>query len=384
MDLASVYSELTGDEWSKCVLKRPGLGKLVASRVALKRGPAVKLVETVGRREETRTVPLDQWPEAARELLDGPLDEVHLLGTGADWHARRSKKGRWLVSRGKPSLPGRPTVQPHDRTPRHPLPPDDPEVARLFAATGADGDKVRQVQHYLELLRPLPIWSKQRPLRVVDAGCGKAYMSLALYLWASRQGLEVELVGVDSNPEVVERVRAIATELGYDGTRFEPATILDYARRREEPVDLLVSLHACDTATDEAIAAGVLLGAEAIVLAPCCQHECLVQINAALRDREPGVWAPVLEHGILRSRLADLVTDSLRSSALEALGYRAEAIEFVAAEHTTKNLMIRAVKRPDHRREEPALREYRTLADTWGVKPTLESLVPLDGSDARA
>jgi SAM-dependent methyltransferase len=220
-------------------------------------------------------------------------------------------------------------------------------------------------------------------LRVVDAGCGKAYMSLALYLYARRRGRELELVGIDSNPEVVERVRAIAEELGYEGARFEAATILDYARAHEEPVDLLVSLHACDTATDEAIAAGVRLGAEAIVLAPCCQHECLVQINHALAERGPGAWRPVVEHGILRARLADLVTDSLRASALEALGYRAEAIEFVAAEHTTKNLMIRAVKRaPNPRHAEQALREYRELADTWGIKPTLEGLVELNGSDA--
>jgi hypothetical protein len=129
----------------------------------------------------------------------------------------------------------------------------------------------------------------------------------------------------------------------------------------------------------------VRLDAKAIVLAPCCQHECLVQINHALAQRGPGEWAPVVEHGILRARLADLITDSLRASALEALGYHAEAIEFVAAEHTTKNLMIRAVKRPPNpRHQERALREYRELADTWGVKPTLEGLVDLNGRGSGA
>jgi SAM-dependent methyltransferase len=383
MELEALYSQLAGDEWSKCVFQRPELGRLVASPVALKRGPAVQLVETVGRREVTRNVPWSEWPDELRKLLDGPLDRVDVVGRDADWHARRSKKGRWLVSRGKPSLPGRPTVRPHDRAPRRPLPPDDPEVAALFAATGADGDKLRQVQHYVELVRPLPVWERGGRVRVVDAGCGKAYLSLALYLWAQRTGVDVELVGIDSNPEVVERVRGIAAELGYDRTRFEATTILDYARRRDEPVDLLVSLHACDTATDEAIAAGVTLGADAIVLAPCCQHECLAQMNAALRSAEAGAWSPVVGHGILRARLADLVTDSLRASALEALGYRTEAIEFVAAEHTTKNLMIRAVRRPDSRRQRQALREYRALADLWGVKPTLELLVELDGAARR-
>ena len=388
-ELVPLYEELAEPEliesWSKAVFRRPEKGRLTASPVGLKRGPVVKLVETVGKREETRNVALANWPGELRGLLDEPLLGIDVVGVGGDWHARRTKKGRWLVTRGKPSQPElRGGLAAHDRRPTYPLPPDDPDVARLFKATGATPDKQRQVQHYVELLRPLPIWSGAEPLRVVDAGSGKAYMSLALYLYARRRGREVELVGVDSNPEVVERVRAIAQELGYDGARFEAATILDYARAREEPVDLLVSLHACDTATDEAIAAGVRLGAEAIVLAPCCQHECLVQLNHALGQRGPGEWAPVLEHGILRARLADLITDSLRASALEALGYRAEAMEFVAAEHTTKNLMIRAVKRPDRRRAERALREYRELAGAWGVKPMLEGLVELDGSDARA
>jgi SAM-dependent methyltransferase len=387
-ELVPLYEELADpgliETWTKAVFRRPERGRLAASPVGLKRGPAVKLVESVGRREETRNVPLADWPLELRTLLDEELVGIDVVGTSGDWHARRTKKGRWLVTRGKPShTPSRTGLAAHDRTPTYPLPPGDPEVARLFAATGASADKQRQVQHYVELLRPLPLWSGAEPLRIVDAGCGKAYMSLALYLYARRRGRRVELVGVDSNPEVVERVRAIADGLGYDGARFEAATILQYARAREEPVDLLVSLHACDTATDEAIAAGVQLDATAIVLAPCCQHECLVQINHAIADHGPGVWSPVVEHGILRARLADLVTDSLRSSALEALGYRAEAIEFVAAEHTTKNLMIRAVKRPDRRRAERALREYRELAATWGVKPMLEGLVDLDRGDAR-
>ena len=196
-------------------------------------------------------------------------------------------------------------------------------------------------------------------------------MSLALYLHARRRGREVELVGVDSNPEVVERVRGDRRGArlrgralrGRDDPRLRPRA----ARSRS------TCSSACTPATPRPTRRsppGSRLGAEAIVLAPCCQHECLVQINHALAQRGPGVWRPVVEHGILRARLADLVTDSLRASALEALGYRAEAIEFVAAEHTTKNLMIRAVKRPDRRRAERALREYRELADTWGVKPT--------------
>src|SRR5215218_1035140 len=268
-ELVPLYEELADPEliesWTRCTLRRPEAGKLVASPVALKRGPAVKLVANVGRRQETRNVMLADWPAELRGLLDEPLVGIDVVGREADWHARLTKRGRWLVTRAKPSQPGAPGgLAPHDRRPVYPLPPNDPEVARLFAATGATPDKQRQVQHYVELLRPLPIWSGTGALRIVDAGCGKAYMSLALYLYARRRGREVDLVGVDSNPEVVARVRTIAQELGYDGARFETKTILEYTRaREEEPVDLLVSLHACDTATDEAIAAGVRLGAEA-------------------------------------------------------------------------------------------------------------------------
>jgi SAM-dependent methyltransferase len=209
------------------------------------------------------------------------------------------------------------------------------------------------------------VWDRER-IRVVDAGCGKAYMSLALVAYGREIGTRVELVGLDANEGVIETVRAIAHELGYDEARFEATTIEAYAD--DEPVDLLVSLHACDTATDEAIAAGVRLGAEAIVVAPCCHHELAEQIAA----REPDA---VLRHGLLLGRQADVVTDALRAAALEALGYRADVIEFVSTEHTPKNLMIRAVQAPSPEREERGRREFTELAERWGVEPAVERLV---------
>lgn len=397
------------EDWVRCILKRQSdddsWDKLVASPVQLTAGPAVKLVISKGEREQTETVPVDRWPDRLRELLGEPLELAHLITWRGDWHARRTKKGRWLVRHGKSSVDvaRRPVGLPsHDRRRRHPLPPEHPEVVRLFRATGLyspqgnllgqHADKYRQVQHYLELLRPLPVWeearSEGRPLRVVDAGCGKAYMSLALSAYAHLHGLEVELVGVDRNATVVESVRRIASDLGYDSARFEATTILKYATGAPDPVDLLVSLHACDTATDEAIAAGVRLGARAIVLAPCCQHELLGQLNERLREapasaEEP--WTAVLRHGLLRGRLADILTDALRASALEIAGYKADAIEFVAAEHTAKNLMIRAVRRAPgagaDRATAEAGRRYRQLVERWGLTPAVGALLGLNGAE---
>ena len=306
----------------------------------------------------TETVPRADWAARLDALL-ADAKHVHLHAPDGDLHARRTKKGRWLSSRGRPSSTAAPTGA-HDRTRRHPLPEDHP----LFAATRISRDKRRQVQHYVELLRPLPLWERDR-IRVVDAGCGKAYMSLALVAYGREVGTRVELVGVDANPGVIDTVRGIAEQLGYDDAQFVATTIDAY---EGSDIDLLVSLHACDTATDEAIAAGVRLGAEAIVVAPCCHHELAAQIA---RNEKDGL----LRHGLLLGRQADLITDALRAAALESLGYRVDVIEFVAAEHTAKNVMLRAVRDPSPAREARASAEFAELRDRYRVDPAIQRLL---------
>ena len=325
--------------------------------MTLRRGDAVKVVDG----PRTETVSLGEWPERLDALLAAATN-VHLLAPDGDVHARRTKKGRWLVSNARPSSHAAASEQ-HDRAPRHPLPAGHP----LFDATKSSRDKERQVQHYVELLRALPFWDRER-IRVVDAGCGKAYMSLALVAYGREVGTRVELVGLDSNASVIETVRGIADGLGYDEARFEATTIDAY--RSDEPIDLLVSLHACDTATDEAIAAGVRLGAEAIVVAPCCHHELAAQIAKQEKDG-------LLRHGLLLGRQADLVTDALRAAALESIGYRVDVIEFVSAEHTAKNVMLRAVRLSSPAREARGREEFAELRDRFGVDPAIGRLLPV-------
>jgi SAM-dependent methyltransferase len=347
--MEQLRSRALGEGWRKLVADGT-----TATPVTLKRGPAVKVVDG----PRTETVPRDEWPARLDGLLEGARN-VHLLAPDGDLHARRTKKGNWLVSHGKASSET-PVGEAHDRERQHALPADHP----LFRATKISRDKERQVQHYVELLRPLPLWDRET-IRVVDAGCGKAYMSLALVAYGREVGTRVELVGLDTNRQVIETVRAIADGLGYDEARFETTAIEDY--ESEQPIDLLVSLHACDTATDEAITAGVRLGAEAIVVAPCCHHELAGQI-AGQKDA-------LLRHGLLLGRQADLVTDALRAAALETLGYRVDVIEFVSPEHTAKNLMLRAERAPSATRAERAAEEYVELRDRWGVDPAIERLL---------
>lgn len=331
---------------------------MTAEPVELRRGAAVKLVDG----PRTETVERDAWPGRLDALL-ADARNVHLHTPDGDMHARRTKKGKWLSSRGRPSSTARP-VGVHDRSVQRPLPDDHP----LFAVTGSSRDKRRQVQHYVELLRPLPLWERDR-IRVVDAGCGKAYMSLALVAYGREVGTRVELVGLDANPGVIDTVRGIADELGYDEAQFVVTTI---DAHEDGDIDLLVSLHACDTATDEAIAAGIRLGAEAIVVAPCCHHELAAQIA---RNEKDGL----LRHGLLLGRQADLVTDALRAAALESLGYRVDVIEFVASEHTAKNLMLRAVRDPSPSRARRAAGEYAELRERYGVDPAIGRLVRVSG-----
>ena len=201
-----------GEGWRKLVVDG-----VTATPVEVRRGAAVKVVDG----PRTETVPREQWPARLDELLDGARN-VHLLAPDGDVHARRTKKGTWLVSSGKASSTAAPTRE-HDRARHHPLPADHP----LFRATKISRDKERQVQHYVELLRPLPLWERES-VRVVDAGCGKAYMSLALVAYGRELGKRVELVGLDSNPSVIETVRGVAESLGYDEASFEATAIVDY------------------------------------------------------------------------------------------------------------------------------------------------------------
>jgi hypothetical protein len=219
-------------------------------------------------------------------------------------------------------------------------------------------DKFRQVNRFLELVDDvLP----RRPLRIVDFGSGKSYLTFALYhLLAVERGADVEVVGLDLKEDVIERCRSLAERLGYERLRFE---VGDIALFQGEPADVVVSLHACDTATDAALERAVRWGAEVILAVPCCQHELYDQVRGDGLD-------PLLRHGILRERFAALATDAARAQLLDAVGYRAQVIEFVDLEHTAKNLLIRAVRKGGADSE--ALRRYRPFKEQLGIDPALE------------
>ena len=227
-------------------------------------------------------------------------------------------------------------------------------------------DKFRQVNRFLELVDDVvPSLRPEGTLRVVDFGCGKSYLTFAIHhLLTVLRGRDVELVGLDLKEDVIAACSALAERSGAAGLRFERGDIAGF--EAGDDVDLVVSLHACDTATDEALAQAVRWGADAILAVPCCQKEAYRQLDSPL-------LAPLLRHGLAKERFAALVTDALRAQLLELAGYRTQLVELVALEHTAKNVLIRAVK------GKPAgdgvRRAYEELRDSLGLDPALERLL---------
>jgi SAM-dependent methyltransferase len=227
-------------------------------------------------------------------------------------------------------------------------------------------DKFRQVNRFLELVDDVvPSLRPEGTLRVVDFGCGKSYLTFAIHhLLTAIRGREVELVGLDLKEDVIAACSALAERSGAAGLRFEHGDIAGFDAG--EGVDLVVSLHACDTATDEALAQAVRWEADAILAVPCCQKE-------AYRQLESSLLAPMLRHGLAKERFAALVTDALRAQLLELAGYRTQLVELVALEHTAKNVLIRAVKGTPAGAE--ARTAYEQLRDSLGLDPALERLL---------
>ena len=325
--------------------------------------------------QRTRSTDENLSPEAAVErlaqLLGSEFRQGLFQSTDADWQVLAAGKEARILRRP----PSRPTAGlAHDRVKRRLLPEGAPVpfLVELGVMTPAGKvrsqryDKFRQVNRFLELVEDvLPSLPSGR-LRIVDFGSGKSYLTFALHhLLTAVHDREVEIVGLDLKTEVVDHCEALARTLGADGLRFQVGDIAGYEQL--DGVDLVVSLHACDTATDDALDRAVRAAAPVILAVPCCQHELLAQLeNAAL--------GPLLRHGTLRERFAADVTDAARAQLLGAAGYDVQILEFVELEHTPKNVLLRAVSRPG-RDTAKALREYRAFAAELGIDPALGRLL---------
>ena len=198
-------------------------------------------------------------------------------------------------------------------------------------------DKFRQINRFLEFIEDiLPRLSREREVTILDFGCGKRYLTFAMYYYLRElKGYDVNIIGLDLKTDVIEKCNSLALRYGYEKLHFYHGDIADY--EGVSSVDMVVTLHACDTATDYALAKAVEWGAEVILSVPCCQHE----VNKQIRNE---MLESVLRYGILKERMSALITDAVRANLLGSKGYETQILEFIDMEHTPKNLLIRAVK----------------------------------------
>lgn len=229
-------------------------------------------------------------------------------------------------------------------------------------------DKFRQINRYLEYIEDvLDRLPQDRTIRIIDFGCGKSYLTFAMYYYLCRvQGRDIHITGLDLKKDVIDHCNRLAEELHYDRLHFEQGDIQGY--QGADAVDMVVSLHACDKATDYALEKAVKCGAGVIMAVPCCQHELNGQIHC-------DILQPVLKYGLIRERMSALITDALRANLLESQGYRVQILEFIDMEHTPKNLMIRAVKDNKMRKPDRKSSANEDLMRFLQVDPTLGRLL---------
>lgn len=231
-------------------------------------------------------------------------------------------------------------------------------------------DKFRQINRYLEFIKDiLDIFPSDRTIRIVDFGCGKSYLTFAMYYYLKRlENRDIRVTGLDLKADVIKRCSELAEKLGYGGLHFMVGDISSF--QETDQVDMVVSLHACDKATDYALEKAVKWGASVIMAVPCCQHELNRQIRC-------DTLRPLLKYGVIKERMAALITDALRANLLEQHGYNTQILEFIDMEHTPKNLMIRAVKSAGMRSRGQAGGEDSVdrVMEFLQVKPTLKELL---------
>ena len=342
--------------------------------VLIKEKLMLQVASNDGRAVTTKNIDFDGT--AISTLLEGGFANILVESTDLAISIRVTKKGEAQIHYEKVN---KTQDLAHDRKKERLLDPSDPYLIEVGISDShgqvkpSRQDKYRQVEEFLRILVPalesaisagqIKGPAIESPLEIVDLGCGNAYLTFATHQYLMSKGIPIHVTGIDLREQARERNSQIAKKLGIEKTiEFKAEEI---ARVGGSDVDIAIALHACDTATDDAITWAVKSKAELILVAPCCQHD----LQSKLKEL-PEPWPLVTKHGILKERLADILTDSIRAQILRLLGYRTDVIEFIGGEHTPKNLMIRGVK-TDAKPEKIEIVRYQEMVNQLGIPPAL-------------
>ena len=360
-------------------------GKISRSRIRplLMKGRLVfQAEEQAGKQAFHRNLDKDEAADYVTGLLEGSFRQAEITSGLGKALILVSKKGKVTVKvkrypesvRIQPAgEPGSPGPLSHNRKKHYILEEGIPVpflvdlgvMTKEGRVVNSRYDKYRQINRFLEFIEDiLPNLDQDRESTIIDFGCGKSYLTFAMYYYLKElKGYPVRIIGLDLKEDVIEHCSRLGRQYGYEGLSFCHGDIASF--EGVEKVDMVVTLHACDLATDYALEKAVNWGARVILSVPCCQHELNGQMeNSLLR--------PVLQYGLIKERMAALYTDAIRAQVLEYRGYRTQILEFIDMEHTPKNILIRAVRQGKKRDNGLQIRE---LADFLHVKPTVVELL---------
>jgi len=371
---------------SSPVAQGDGAEKILGRFVMLKRVPHLSLTFRHATRDETKNLPVGEAANWLREQLGIHFRSALVCTTVRDWQFISNEAGVARLIDHQPSAKKTPSPQ-HDQKHAGPLEDSARDWLEGLGVLDRDGklrasmaDKHRQINHYLEIVSHLakdcgwigaPVSDPARldgndspgrnsALQFADMGCGKGYLTFGLWhLFARVWKHPVRVVGVETRADLVVTTNNLAKQIKAEGLEFVRGTIESATLPR---VDALIALHACNTATDDAIRRGIELGAKLIVVAPCCHKEIRPQLG------KPEPFASVLRHGLMEERMAEWLTDGLRALFLEWAGYRTKIMEFVASEHTPKNLMIAAVREREPFADAAVRRQIEDLKSFFAVE----------------
>lgn len=300
--------------------------------------------------------------------------QFQLFTTTEDYHALVNKKGNATIKKSQATLT-LPTSLSHNRQKKYIL--DTPSSMPFLKSLGlmdehgqikpSKYDKYKQINRYLEIVADSITQVPEEKLRIIDFGCGKSYLTFALYHYLTvLLGKEVEVIGLDLKADVIAFCKDLAEKLGYTHLHFQVGDIGKYTT--DQPIDMVVSLHACNIATDAAIEKAVRWKSKIILAVPCCHHEAYTQIENDLLN-------PILKHGILKERIAALITDGLRAQLLEAVGYKVNMIEFIDMAHTPKNILIKAILKKNNQFDSNAYNAYEQTSSMLGLDLSLPKML---------
>jgi SAM-dependent methyltransferase len=390
--LARVAAEVAQNAAHKLVLARyegeePELERLMGRPVVLRGRPHWSFVWRYRTRDITKNLPAEEVTPALREWIAQGFRNAHLFTPTQEVQLAYSRKGKASLRTGR--LHGAVTEAPppagHNREKRRWVDPQRPFLVELGVMDAshhlvpAMARKWKQINKFVEIFShaftdsPLARRDASEPVRVLDFGAGKGYLTFAVHDHL-QQGLQrrAEVVGVELRGDLVALCNGIVRRLGLEGLRFEPG---DIARRAPQPIDVMIALHACDTATDLAIHQGVRGGASIILCSPCCHKQIRPQLLM------PHPLRPILQHGVHLGQEAEMLTDGLRALLLDASGYDTQVFEFISLEHTNKNKMILAVKRSSPKPVGEVLEQIREIKRFYGIREqALETLLRADGT----